>query len=172
MDKKKFIIIPESKFEEKCEVFANFTQEEFDATSKELEVLQPNLFQHIIFALKAEDLNQDQKDFMIEFIVPLWILMKDYPIFMEKIIELEVYDKEYKNNVNYFRNIGLSKDSDELGEFVTMAYEGYRQKQLFLMVFHIFFHDNTFSNLPLNNNLNWFCVTKSLIDVIDRVLND
>jgi len=150
----------------------DFSQEEFDNEVRDIKEKQPNLLEHILFALRAKDLNTEQRDFMIMFFVSLWKLVKENPAYIDNPIELKHFDDEYKNNQNYFKNIGAINKKKEFDDFVKIAFEGYGQKQFYLLVFKYFFQDDTFKNLEIPNLLNWFCISKSCVDVFDKVLNN
>lgn len=154
---------------EKCEYLdESIYHNEFKGMSK----YQPNLLYLFVGVNQSDGLDKAEKDKIMRFFLTIWMLVKDKSNMTSQIVNMDAVDKEFETNYSYFKNINKIKDSKKLYEFMNVAFQNSRQKELYSIIFNIFLVENRKEKSITSKDLTMICYVKSYIDVIDKILHN
>ena len=172
MSENQEIIISGQMFLSEFDKSENLDESIYDKELKSMSKYQPNLLYLFVGINQSDGLHISEKDKIMRFFLTTWILVKGIANIKVQKVNMDSIDKEFDNNISYFKDINKIKDSREFEEFVKLAFQGYRQKELYAIIFDIFLIENRNKKPITSADITMFCYVKSYIDVIDKIINN
>ncbi|MCB9207662.1 MAG: hypothetical protein H6611_10220 [Ignavibacteriales bacterium] len=142
---------------------------EFDIVKK----IQPNIISEMMIVLIDKDIEIYAKELTSLTFYSFWNIIKNIDKVKKCKIYMEVFDKNYNNNISY---LSLFKDSEsnknDMENFLTDSLDGYRQKEMIGYLVMIVQCLLEYTKMDGNHIAKVFASIKSLFDTFDQLLND
>lgn len=142
---------------------------EFDTIKK----IQPNIISEMMKVMMDKDIDIYAKELISLTFYSFWEIIKNNDKVKKCNIYMEVFDKNYNNNISY---LSLFKDSEknknDMEKFLNDSLEGYRQKEMIRYLVMIVQSLLAYTKMDGKHIAKVFASTKTLIDTFDQLLND
>jgi len=142
---------------------------EFDTIKK----IQPNIISEMMKVMMDKDIEIYAKELTSLTFYSFWEIIKNNEKVKKCKVYMEVFDKNYNNNISY---LSLFKDSEsnkkDMEKFLKDSLEGYRQKEMIGYLVIIVQGLLAYTKMDGKHIANVLASIKSLIDTFDQLLND
>jgi hypothetical protein len=142
---------------------------EFDT----IKIIQPNIISEMMIVMMDKDIEIYAKELTSLTFYSFWEIIKNNDKVKKCKVYMEVFDKNYNNNISY---LSLFKDSEsnknDMEKFLKDSLEGYRQKEMIGYLVMIVQGLLAYTKMDGKHITKVLASIKSLIDTFDQLLND
>lgn len=142
---------------------------EFDT----IKIIQPNIISEMMIVMMDKDIEIYAKELTSLTFYSFWEIIKNNDKVKKCKVYMEVFDKNYNNNISY---LSLFKDSEsnknDMEKFLKDSLEGYRQKEMIGFLVMIVQGLLAYTKMDGKHIAKVLASIKSLIDTFDQLVND
>ena len=142
---------------------------EFDT----IKILQPNIISEMMVVMLDKDIEVYAKEVTSLTVYSFWQLIKNNDKVKRCKVYMEVFDKNYNNNVSYLSLFkDAEKDKNDMENFLKDSMDGYRQKEMVGYLVMIIRSLLAHTKMKGSEIVKVLASIKSLFDTFDQLLNE